>query len=60
MAEKINEKWNEEMPVLYEVFMLVQDELLESYKEEHDGLLPGQSEASDAPVKLVFDTPQLA
>ena len=59
MADKINEKWTEEMPVLYEIFMLLQDELMEAFKEEHDGLLPCQKDGAES-LKLIFDSPQLA
>lgn len=59
IADKINEKWSEEMPVMYELFMLLQDELFEAYKEENGGLLPGQKDASSE-LKITFETPQLA
>ena len=29
MIEKINEKWSEEMPVLYEIAIFLQDEFME-------------------------------
>jgi hypothetical protein len=29
MTEKINEKWSEEMPVLYEIAIFLQDEFME-------------------------------
>jgi hypothetical protein len=29
MIEKINEKWSEEMPVLYEIAIFLQDEFIE-------------------------------
>lgn len=33
MVEKINEKWSEEMPVLYEIAIFLQDEFIEQYYE---------------------------
>lgn len=34
MVEQINQKWSEEMPVLYEICIFVQDEMMEQYFEE--------------------------
>ena len=35
MIEKINEKWEEEMPILYIIAIFIQDELLEEYFQEN-------------------------
>ena len=34
MTEKINEKWSEEMPVLYEIAIFLQDEFMEQFCEQ--------------------------
>ena len=34
MIEQINEKWSEEMPVMYEIAIYLQDDFLTSYFEQ--------------------------
>jgi hypothetical protein len=34
MIDAINEKWSEDMPVLYEIAIFLQDEFMETYFEQ--------------------------
>ena len=51
MIEKINEKWSEEMPVLYEIAIFLQDEFIEQYCEQ---------ESISSECTITFETGQEA
>lgn len=38
---QLNEKWSEEMPVLYDYYIYIQDEFLETYIDQNSQILDG-------------------
>ena len=55
LYEKLNEKWTEEVPVLFDYIMLIQDEFIQSHIDER-GPVPGQN-PQDESVKIEFKNP---
>ena len=59
MVEKINEKWQEEMPVLYEIAIFIQDELLEEYFQQY-GYPEAKDQNGKSTIEISFDNAQTA
>ena len=55
LYSKLNEKWCEEVPVLFDYIMLIQDEMIQTHIDEL-GPLPGQN-PQDESVKIEFSNP---
>ena len=59
LIEQINSKWSEEMPVLYELCIFVQDEMMEQYFEEEG--FPDEKDESGVPmIEMRFADAQTA